>query len=206
MEASLQFETPDRGEEEARADLYGLLAVLFYQPPTNEILDSIANAPSDGTGELPDAWRELQQACRQHDPESARDEYESLFVGVGKPEIFLYGSWYLSGFMMEKPLVKLRSDLLAFGLEREDDVTESEDHIASLCEVMRHLIVSEDVLHGSIATQKHFFAAHMQPWIRTMCDTVIQHPQARFYAPVAKLAQAFFAIEMQAFDMATLQE
>jgi TorA maturation chaperone TorD len=206
METSLQFETPDRGEEDARADLYGLLAVLFYQPPTNEILDSIADAPSDGVGELPDVWRELQRACREFDPEGARDEYESLFIGVGKPEIFLYGSWYLSGFMMEKPLAQLRADLLALGLEREDDVTESEDHISSLCEVMRHLITSEDVLHGSIAPQKQFFSAHMQPWVQTLCDTVIQHPQARFYAPVARLAQAFFAIEMQAFDMVSLQE
>ncbi|UGQ48106.1 TorD/DmsD family molecular chaperone [Massilia endophytica] len=205
MEASLQFETPDRGEEDARADLYGLLAVLFYQPPSNELLESIASAPSDGEGALPDAWRALQTACRDADPESARDEYESLFVGVGKPEVFLYGSYYLAGFLMEKPLAQLRSDLLALGLEREDDVTESEDHISSLCEVMRHLISTEDVLHGSIATQKQFFAAHIQPWVQTLCDTILRHPEARFHAPVAQLAQAFFAVEMQAFDMVNLQ-
>jgi len=150
---------------------------------------------------LVDAWRGLQQACLETNAEQVGDEYESLFIGVGKPEIFLYGSYYLTGFMMEKPLAQLRTDLAGLGLERVDDMAESEDHFAALCDVMRFLITSEEVLHGSIATQKAFFTAHIQPWADRMCSAIIAHPQARFYAAVARLAQAFISVEMQAFDM-----
>jgi TorA maturation chaperone TorD len=116
--------------------------------------------------------------------------------------VMLYGSFYLSGFLMEKPLAALRTDLANLGLQREESIPESEDHIASLCEVMRYLIASDDPRHGNIAMQKQFFASHMQPWILQMCDAVTTHPTANFYAPVARLAKSFFEVEMQAFDMA----
>lgn len=200
-ETRLQFETPDSGEEAARAELYGLLSMLFYQAPDAPLLAAIAAAPAEGEGELPDAWRALQAACAAADPAALRDEYEGLFVGTGKPEVFLYGSYYMSGFLMEKPLALLRAELARLGLERSDAMPETEDHIAALCDVMRVLITSDDVLHGSIATQRQFFGAQMQPWVQQLCDAVAAHPQAYFYRYVAALAGAFFAIEMQAFDM-----
>lgn len=198
----LKFEAPDAGEETARADLYGLLAALLYGPPTQALLDTIAQAPVDGEGVLCEAWRELTAACRAANADAVRDEYESLFIGVGKPEVMLYGSYYQSGFLMEKPLAALRTDLARLGLQRDDNVPESEDHIAALCEVMRYLIASDDVMHANIAAQKEFFATHMQPWVTTMCDAIAAHPQARFYPEVGLLAKAFFEVEMQAFDMA----
>lgn len=198
----LKFEKPDQGEETARADLYGLLATLLYAPPSQQLLETIGSASAEGDGILEQAWAGLTEACRSAKADAVREEYETLFIGVSKPEVMLYGSYYLSGFLMEKPLAALRTDLARLGLEREQSIPETEDHVASLCEVMRYLIASDDVTHANIGMQKQFFADHMQAWVLQMCDTVIAHPQARFYVPVAHLAKSFFEVEMQAFDMA----
>lgn len=198
----LKFETPDQGEETARADLYGLLATLFYGPPSQAMLDTIGSAKSDGDGVLERAWADLSVLCRTAQADQVRDEYERLFIGVGKPDVMLYGSFYLSGFLMEKPLAELRSDLAALGLQRAESMSESEDHIAALCEVMRYLIAADDPVHANIATQKRFFADHIQAWVMDMCATIAAHPKAKFYSSVANLARSFFDVEMQAFDMA----
>jgi TorA maturation chaperone TorD len=199
---SLRFETPDRGEETARADLYGLLASLLYAPPPQALIDAIASAAPQGESLLERAWANLSVCCKTLQAESARREYEDMFIGVGKPEVMLYGSWHLSGFLMEKPLVELRNDLEKLGLQRSEAMPESEDHIAALCEVMRYLIASDDAAHASIAAQKAFFGTHMQPWVLAMCDAIETHRGAKFYAAVAHLARTFFEVEMQAFDMA----
>jgi TorA maturation chaperone TorD len=198
----LKFETPDQGEETARADLYGLLATLFSAPPSQDLIDTIASARREGDGVLQQAWAGLVGVCRSAQAEAVRDEYETLFIGVGKPEVMLYGSYYLSGFLMEKPLAALRTDLANLGLERDESVPETEDHIAMLCEVMRYLIASGDIAQASLAGQQAFFAAHMQPWLIRLCDAIDAHPSARFYIAVSALARAFFEVEMQAFDMA----
>lgn len=198
---TLNFEAPDQGEESARAELYGVLASLFYAPPAQSLLDAIAASPAEGDGVLQRAWTALSVSCKLHQADSTRDEYEALFIGVGKPDILLYGSYYLSGFLMEKPLAALRTDLAMLGLERDEAMPESEDHIAALCEVMRCLITSDDIALANIGTQKSFFGTHMQPWVSGMCDTIAAHPGAHFYAPVARLAKVFFEVEAQAFDM-----
>jgi TorA maturation chaperone TorD len=203
----MYFERPDQGEEAARADLYGALATLFSKPPSQHLLDSVAaGGAAAGAGEgntvLQLAWADLVDACNNALQEAVREEYEHLFIGVGKPEVMLYGSYYLSGFLMEKPLAVLRTDLRALGIERAQAVVESEDHIGTLCEVMRYLIASDDIAQASLATQKTFFADHLQPWVVRACDAVDAHPDANFYRPVARLARTFFDIEMQAFDMA----
>jgi TorA maturation chaperone TorD len=197
----IKFESADRGEETARADLYGLLATLYAAPPSQDLIDTIASARSEGEGVLEQAWAGLVAACREANAESLRDEYESLFIGVGKPEVMLYGSYYLSGFLMEKPLAALRTNLAELGLERDASVTESEDHIAMLCEVMRYLIASNEIAPVGIAGQKRFFATHLQPWVMPLCEAIAAHPDARFYRVVTVLAQTFFEVEMQAFDM-----
>jgi TorA maturation chaperone TorD len=200
--APLKFEKSDQGEETARADLYGLLATLFYAPPSQALLDTIASASSEGEGLLEQAWATLVAACKTAREEDVRIEYDQLFIGVGKPEIMLFGSYYMAGFLMEKPLVELRNELARLGLSRSDAMAESEDHVAALCEVMRYLIASDDALHANLATQQAFFSAHMQPWVVRFCEAVAANPGARFYRPVASLAKAFFEVEMQAFDMA----
>lgn len=198
---AIKFETQDQGAETARADLYGLLASLFYAPPSATLLSMIASASDEGEGVLGEAWGNLLKAANAGDADALREEYEQLFIGVGKPEVMLYGSYYLSGFLMEKPLAALRADLLQLGLQRAEQVTESEDHIASLCEVMRYLIASDDVLQAKLAAQKAFFASHMQGWILHLCDAISAHPHAKFYSSVANLSRVFFEVEMQAFDM-----
>ena len=200
-ETRMQFATPDTGEEAARAAMYGLLSMLFYQAPASDLLGAIAAAPAEGECELPAAWRALQAACAGTDAAIVHDEYEGLFIGTGKPEIFLYGSYYMSGFLMEKPLAALRAELTRLGLERVDAMPETEDHIAALCDVMRYLIALDDPIDGSVATQQAFFATHMQSWVQQMCDAIAAHPAASFYRHVAAVAAAFFAVEMQAFDM-----
>jgi len=181
-------------EEFARAELYGFLSQLFYAPPSQQVLDLIADSDVEGEGVLANAWRSLQRASGKTDADRARDEYEALFIGVGKPDVMLYGSFYLSGFLMEKPLAELRSDLARLGLERVDEMPESEDHFAALCDAMR-------VLHGSIATQKEFFRAHIQPWAGQMLGAVEAHPKAAYYRAVAGLARNFVEVESQAFDI-----
>ena len=199
---SIKFESQDQGEETARADVYGLLATLLYAPPSQDLLDTIGNAPVEGGSVLEQAWAELVAACKKTQQEKVREEYEQLFVGVGRPEVMLYGSFYLSGFLMEKPLAELRTDLAALGLQRSDNVMESEDHLASLCEVMRYLIASDDVVHANLAAQEKFFNAHMRAWVLDCCNAMEASANAHFYKPVACLARTFFEVEMQAFDMA----
>jgi len=198
---TLGFEAPGRDEEAARADFYGLLASLFGAPPSPQLLQRIAAAGRSADGALAIAWAALVDAARSSDAAAVRDEYELLFIGVGKPEVMLYGSYYLSGFLMEKPLVALRDDLAALGLRRPATVAETEDHLAALCEVMRHLILSDDAIAGSLASQQRFFGTHLQPWVATFCTALEAHPQARFYASAARLAREFFDVEMQAFDL-----
>lgn len=191
-------------EETARAELYGLLTLVYYAAPTPEFVAnlrvSVTEAPAPGAF-LEEPWRALVGVARDMSTEAIADEFESLFGGVGKPEVYLYGSHYLSGFLNEKPLARLRTDLNSLGLARDEAMSETEDHIAYLCEVMRYLIASDDAAVANLERQQSFFAAHLQPWIEQLCDAVQKHPKARFYAAVAGLTCAFMTIEAQGFDM-----
>ena len=217
----LQFQpaaTPvDSAEDLARADLYGLLATLFFRAADADLLQRIAAAPLDPSGDdaiapadaeaaassaLTQAWRKLVARAGKTTAEQADDEYTELFIGVGKPEVSLYGSYYQAGFMNEKPLVVLRDDLRRYGLERAEGITETEDHLATLCEVMRYLIAGDDVTVARVEEQRAFFQRHLAPWVDTACDAVLQHPRAAFYADVAGLAKAFFDVERLALELA----
>lgn len=191
-------------EELARAELYGVLARLWYAPPDAHLRAAFTNAVTDapsGGGSLEEPWRQLVGLARALSPEALREEYEALFGGIGKPRVALYGSQHLSGFLNDKPLAALRTDLAGLGLARDDSMSESEDHLAALCEVMRFLIAGDDVRVSNLTQQQRFFAAHMQPWVGECCDQVSQQPDARFYAAVAALTGTFMAIEKLAFDM-----
>jgi TorA maturation chaperone TorD len=131
----------------------------------------------------------------------AADEYDALFQGVGKPEVFLYGSYYVAGFLNEQPLARLRDDLAALGLARDPAMGETEDHIAYLCEVMRYLIAGDNLSVCNLEQQRRFFRAHLQPWTEQLCDAVVQHPRARLYAALATLTRVFVEVEAQAFDL-----
>ena len=191
-------------EETARAELYGLLAQLYYARPTPDTLAAlrvaVTEAPAAG-GFLQEPWQQLVGAARAQDDEAIAAEFDRLFGGVGKPEVFLYGSHYLSGFLNEKPLVRLRSDLAALGLARGEAMPETEDHVAYLCEVMRYLIAGDDVAVCNLTAQRNFFATHLQPWILQLCDALQGQPAAHFYAALAQFTRDFVAVEAQGFDM-----
>ncbi len=191
-------------EETARAEVYGLLAQLYYAPPEPELLEALRVAPTEAPsagGFLEDPWSSLVAAARAMDDTAIASEYTALFGGVGKPEVYLFGSHYLSGFLNEKPLARLRTDLAALGLGRGDEMPETEDHIAYLCEVMRYLIAGDDVAVANLARQAEFYAAHLQPWVNALCDSIAAHPRARFYAGLAVFTRSFASIEAQGFDM-----
>ncbi|MEN9384856.1 MAG: hypothetical protein RL323_1999 [Pseudomonadota bacterium] len=191
-------------EETARAEVYGLLASLYYTAPSPALLAqlrvAVTEAPAPG-GFLEEPWRTLVAAARNCTDAAVAAEFEALFGGVGKPEVFLYGSHYLSGFLNEKPLAKLRSTLLELGLEREESMPETEDHFAYLCEVMRYLIAGNDAEVCNLTRQANFFAGHVQPWATAMCDAISQNQHALFYAAVAEFTRAFVSVEAQGFDM-----
>lgn len=193
-------------EETARAEVYGLLAALYYAPPGAELLEQLrvaaTEAPAEG-GFLEEPWRALVAAARDLDLAAITTEYNTLFGGVGKPEIYLFGSHYLSGFLNEKPLAQLRDALAALGLARDESMPETEDHIAYLCEVMRYLIAGDDLAVANLTKQREFFAAHLQPWVNPLCDALEGHPRARFYAALAGFTRAFMSVEAQGFDMLT---
>ena len=150
---------------------------------------------------MQEPWQQLVGAARAQDDEAIAAEFDRLFGGVGKPEVFLYGSHYLSGFLNEKPLVRLRSDLAALGLARGEAMPETEDHVAYLCEVMRYLIAGDDVAVCNLTAQRNFFATHLQSWILQLCDALQGQPAAHFYAALAQFTRAFVAVEAQGFDM-----
>ena len=128
------------------------------------------------------------------------DEFDALFVSVGKPDVMCNGSWYLTGFLQEEPLAELRDDLAELGLGRRPGVTETEDHIAALAEVMRHLVLTGPDEAG-LARQRGFFSRHLAPWYAQFARALDVAPAANFYAKVGGVLAAFMDIERQAFDM-----
>ncbi len=191
-------------EETARAEVYGLLAQLYYAPPSGELLSALRVAVTDAPAQgafLEEPWRQVVGAARAADEQAIRDEYDALFGGVGKPDVYLFGSHYLSGYLNEKPLARLRDKLAELGLGRDEAMPETEDHFAYLCEVMRYLIAGDDVAVANLTRQREFFAEQLQPWAASLCDAISAHPRASFYAALAAFTNAFVQIEAQGFDM-----
>ena len=190
-------------EDRARAEHYAIFSRLFASAPDADFLARLpALAATWGSADsaLGRAWLTLGDAARGLDAEALDDEYTRLFLTIGRPELMLFGSFYLAGFLMEEPVVELRNDLAELGLGRRLGVTESEDHIAALADVMRHLIVTGPDDAG-LNRQKAFFATHLSPWADALADALENAPDSRFYSRTAPLVRAFFDIERFAFDM-----
>jgi TorA maturation chaperone TorD len=190
------------GDEELRAFLYGLLARLLSAPPDRESLDALAEIDTldaQGDIDLGPAIREMQTLAREVTLAELDDEFHALFIGVGRGELVPHGSWYLTGFLMEKPLVRLRSDLAALGLARQDDVKEPEDHAAALCDVMA-LLEGDD--GEAYVTQAAFFQAHIEPWMGRFFNDLQDAKSARFYRAVGLFGQRFLEIETDYFGRA----
>ncbi|MCL1056417.1 molecular chaperone TorD family protein [Shewanella gelidimarina] len=187
--------------DQLRADIYQLLAALLRRQPSTELLQFLAGLEIDANddSDMTKAWVGLKLAAEQFTSEQLEDEYFDIFLGVGSGEILPYGSWFMTGSLMDKPLALLRNDLMQLGFEREEEVKEPEDHVAALCEVMGTLI-----LEAPGYRQLAFYQRHIGSWIARFCETLAKTPSAAFYATVAELAKAFFVIEANEFEQLSL--
>lgn len=198
----MQFTPTLPPEEVARANFYGLLARLFYAPPDAQLLQAIAAAEDavdeDDEGGIGEAWQALARACAAADPEAVREEYETAFVGTGKAPVTLYTNAYTIRYSNEVPLAALRAELAELGLARREAAAEYEDHIAALCDVMRHLVAEQK---RDLAEQKRFFEKWLQPAVEPLCAAIEASEVVTFYKPVGHFAKRFFLIEQSAFEM-----
>ena len=196
--------TAPEPEELARANLYGLVSRLFYAPADPNLLAEISNAAAEpeetgGTeaNELSAAWRGLQEACRSAYPALVRQEYDGLFVGVGKAAVTPYLSAYAESHSPDRYLVRLRQQLDVWGLARRDSVFEVEDHVSGACDVMRWLIEGS----RSLAEQRAFFENFVYPGAIPFLAAVQNTVSLAFYQHVARFAARFLELEKVAFEM-----
>jgi TorA maturation chaperone TorD len=190
----------DRDEVDlARAGEYGLLSNLLAEAPDSDLLAALARLPGDGTP-LGSAHAALAQAAAATDAAAVEREYFDLFVGLGRGELLPYASYYLTGFLHERPLARIREDLAGLGVERDPQRSEPEDHLALLCEVMAGL--AQGSFDATEAEQARFFARHLRPWAEKFFADLEAAKSARFYRAVAGYGRAFLAIEGEAFTIA----
>ncbi len=188
-------------EERNRAEVYLLLATLLARAPGEEQLRLLAEG-SDGVGEFGAATGALAAAAREASVKSVSREYHDLFIGIGRGELVPFASYYLTGFLNEKPLAKLRADLRALGIERDPAVKEPEDHMAMLLEIMAGLITGRFGEEDSLAAQRRFFEDHIAPWARHFFRDLETASSSRFYAPVGRMGRLLIEVEEAAFAMA----
>jgi TorA maturation chaperone TorD len=187
-------------EDEARANLYGLIARLFHAAPDSQLISQLLGAPRiEGEGELGASWREMIEACRTAFPAALESEHTELFVGTGKSLVTPYLSYYVRRHSNDNPLVDLRALLGRWGIARREGVAEYEDHISGVCETMRFVIA---VQQRNPEEQQVFFERFVYPGAAAFCDALSALNQARFYRLVARFARAFFEIEKSAFEIA----
>ena len=207
---------PLEPEEAARAGFYALLSRLYAGGPDAALLAAIAAAgplpveagdaaaagAKDAAGDLASAWDALRAASARATPEAVAQEYDELFIGVGKSEVNLHASHWLTGFMMERPLAEVRGALAGLGLERRPETSMVEDHLSALCETMRILIAGHGKrLPADIGEQKAFFDHHVAAWVFPCCDAISVCPLASFYRDVAQFTKHFLALERDSFAM-----
>lgn len=189
-----------RAEEQTyRAGAYNLLANLLRATPEPSVLTQLSQlaAINREQDELALAMCMLGLAARDSTLDQLDDEYHALFIGLGRGELVPYGSWYLTGFLQEKPLALLRADLARLGFERQDATHEPEDHIAALCEVMAMLINDDTALD----IQSRFFESHLGPWQSRFFTDLSQAKHAVFYRAVGRFGYAFMELEQSYLNM-----
>lgn len=183
-------------EEQARANLYGLLARLFYAPPDAALLNALAREKLEG--DLAAPWEGVASAAATADPEAVREEYEASFIGTGKAPVTLYTTAYSIRYSNETPLAELRGELARLGLARRAGAYEPEDHIAALCDTMRHLVAQQK---AGLEEQRRFFSKWIYVAAGPLCAAIERSDRTSFYKPVARLATSFFDLEQIAFEM-----
>ena len=198
MTAAAETRIPE--EDRLRADLYNFLGVLLARPPDRGLLDQTAALTGD-TSDVGQAVSTLARVAKLTKPATVESEYNRLFIGLGRGELLPYASYYLTGFLNEKPLALLRQDMTARGLAPADTVFQPEDNIASLMEMMGAMIVGRFGAPASLGQQKDFFNRHIGPWAGHFYTDLEAAKNSVFYAPVGRLGQVFMEIEAEAFRM-----
>jgi TorA maturation chaperone TorD len=183
-----------------RAQVYRLIARFLTSPPTDADLGA-ASALVGNDSALGQAIKALARVCARSNAATVAEEYQILFIGLVRGELVPYGSYYLTGFLHEKPLAKLRQDMNRLGIEREASVRDPEDHIASLCEIMAGLIDGTFGQPLSLEEQKRFFAAHIGSWAHVFFRDLEIAKASVLYAALGSVGRAFLEIEEGAFDM-----
>lgn len=181
--------------------MYALLGNLLCRPPDQSVLDLIAGITGDGS-ELGQALNALAGAARETTPEAAEREFNDLFIGLTRGELVPYASYYLTGFLHEKPLADLRGDMARLGIARAEGVSEPEDHIGALFEMMRGMTTATFGKPLPLAEQRRFFDVHIATWAPKFFEDLEAAAAARFYAPVGRVGRLFLAVEAEAFEMA----
>ncbi|HLS19278.1 MAG TPA: molecular chaperone TorD family protein [Paracoccaceae bacterium] len=187
-------------EDILRADLYDLLGTLLAKPPTAEVLGQLSALGGDDS-ELGQSFVALARLARQMTPQTAKSEFDTLFIGLTRGELLPYASYYQTGFLNEKPLGLLRRDMARLGITRAPEVFEPEDNIASLCEMMAGLIRGRFGTPAELATQRDFFQAHLAPWAGHFFSDLEGAKNSVLYAPIGAIGRAFMEIEREAFRM-----
>ncbi|MET2897326.1 molecular chaperone [Vibrio rotiferianus] len=192
------MDTQREQEQTLRTEIYLVLSALFRSAPSEEMIEfltSLEVEPSESA--MQKAWIVLQQAAKDSNREALEDEYQDLFIGIGRGEVMPFGSWHMTGAMMEKPLAEIRHDLELLGFERDENVKEPEDHIAALCEVMSMLTGEEEDLQQAV------FNKHIAPWFNSFTQQLENAESANFYKPAAQLCEAFLTLEQVRFSVNT---
>jgi len=187
-------------EDSLRADMYEFLASLLRGEPGDDLIGHVAALQGDSSA-IGSASSVLATLATKIANDEIRDEYMRLFIGVGRGEILPYASYYLTGFLNDKPLAKLRNEMQAMGIERAEGVKDPEDHIASLFDIMAGLIRGSFGAPNDLAAQAAFFKTHIDPWAPLLMQDIEAAKSAVFYAPVGTIGRAFLEIESEAFDM-----
>lgn len=187
-------------EDRLRADLYNFLGLILSGPADQILLDQCAGLSGDET-ELGKAIASLSRVAKVSKPGRVQSEFNALFIGLGRGELLPYASYYLTGFLNEKPLAKLRGDMNALGMTRADNVFEPEDNIASLMEMMAGMIVGRHRAPATLDAQKAFFNQHIAPWAGLFFADLEAAKNSVLYASVGSVGRAFMDIEREAFRM-----
>lgn len=187
-------------EDQLRAQLYTLLSHLLAREPSKEVLSVVQGLQGDDS-ELGKAFQSLAAQTDKYNKKSIDREFSDLFIGMGRGELVPYGSYYLTGFLNEKPLAKLRNSMRELNIKRSDDVKEPEDNIGALMEMMAGLI--EGRFNGDVdeKTQKEFFEQHIESWASHFFKDLENAETAKFYKPVGTIGRLFMEIEKAAFSM-----
>ena len=192
---------PDvREEDQLRADMYSFIANMIRTEPSQELIDSVKTLSGDSSS-IGSSIKLISKLASNLHISEIQDEYVNLFLGVGRGELLPFASYYLTGFLNDKPLSKLRDDMNKLGVVRLKEVKEPEDHVSSLFDIMSGLITGQFGKVYSISEQSDFFEKHLNSWVHLLMSDIESAKTAVFYAPIGSLGKEFINIEREAFRM-----